>query len=369
MPQNLRIFALGGNEISPTASIDPQTGKPLVADIPMQWQKTASTCRLIADIISARPKDKFIITHGNGPQVGNVMLRSQYSRPILHPVPLDVCVANTQGSMSYMIAQLNNELKIRNIKRQVCGVITQVVVDPADAGFRNPAKFIGPSYSKKQALEYKEKDGWNVKLYKKTATGKELWRRVVPSPKPLDIVEIECVSALLDKNLIPVTVGGGGIPVIKINPLMLAGEEIYQCNYEILFRRKYNKKNKPANLYSGVEAVVDKDLASALLGIKLLKRAIEKGKKPNATLTIFTGEDGAKLNYQTPDEKPLRKLTADEAQKLLDSEDCPFPPGSMGPKIEAAINFVEGGGTACYITKPEFFEDTLKGNRGTVVVG
>lgn len=368
MTENLRIFAFGGNEVSPTGMVDPRTGKSVVADISMQWQKTAITCKTVADIIEKHPDDKYILTHGNGPQVGNVLLRSQYSRPILHGIPLDACVASTQGTMGYMIAQLNNELKTRNVDKKVCALATHVVVDAADGGFKNPSKFIGTSYSKKEALEFKEKDGWDVKLYKKTSGGKELWRRVVASPKPLDIVELDAVSALLGKNLIPITVGGGGIPVAKVKPVMLAGEEIYECACEVIFRRKIRPENKPLNIYSGVEAVIDKDLASALLGVKLIEQAEKKNRKLNATLTIFTGEDGAKLNYQTPGEKPLRKLTIEEAEKLLHCKNSPFPPGSMGPKIEAAINFIKAGGSACYITKTEFFEDTLKGKRGTVVI-
>ncbi|HUT85213.1 MAG TPA: carbamate kinase [Elusimicrobiales bacterium] len=368
MNKNLRIFAFGGNEVSPSGITDPLTGKSIIADIPMQWEKTIQTCRKIADIICRHPDDLFILTHGNGPQVGNILLRSQYARPILHGMPLDVCVASTQGTMTYMIAQLNNELAMRAIKRQACGIVTQVVVNAGDPAFKNPAKFIGPAYSKKEAFEYKEKDGWDIKLYKKDSIGNEIWRRVVASPNPLDIVELGAIEALLEKGIIPITVGGGGIPVIKARTKVIGDEEVYEAGHEIIFKRKFNPKNEPASVYCGVEAVIDKDLASALLGVKLIEKAKIKGKKSEVTLTIFTGEDGAKLNYQQPNEKPLRKLTVKEAEKLLNLKPCPFPAGSMGPKIQSAVNFIKGGGKAAYITKTELFEDTLKGISGTTIV-
>ena len=369
MKQNLRIFAFGGNEVSPTGVRDPITGKTVIADIAMQWEKTSLTCKKIADIIEKHPDDLFILTHGNGPQVGNVLLRSQYARPIVHGLPLDVCVASTQGTMAYMIAQLNNELSVRGIKRKSAGLVTQVVVNAGDAAFKNPTKFIGPAYSKKEALQYREKDGWDVKLYKKDAQGREIWRRVVASPDPLDIVELDAIEAMLDKGLIPITVGGGGVPVIKARAKIIGNQEIYESGYEIIFKREFNPKNKPADVYCGVEAVIDKDLASALLGVKLIERAKKRGKDLNVTLTIFTGEDGAKLNYQQPNEKALRQITAKQAQEFLNQNPSPFPAGSMGPKIKSAVNFIKGKGKAAYITKTELFEDTLKGISGTTITG
>jgi len=142
--RSIRIFAFGGNEVAPVGLKD-EKGRPIIPDIPMQWQRTAETCKKIANIIEKRPNYSYVITHGNGPQVGNVLLRAEYSRKILPPLPLDVCGADTQGAMGYMIGQLlYNELASRGIKKEVVAVVTQVVVDKNDPDFQNPSKFIGP---------------------------------------------------------------------------------------------------------------------------------------------------------------------------------------------------------------------------------
>ena len=364
--RNLRIFAFGGNEVSPVGLKDAKTGKDIVPDIALQWQKTTQTCKLVADIIERHPDDLYVMTHGNGPQVGNILLRAEYSRPILPSLPLDVCGADTQGAMGYMLGNLlRNELKMRGINKLTSAVVTQVVVDKNDPDFQSPSKYVGPTYSKEEAMQRHEKDGWAVKLYKKDASGNELWRRVVPSPVPTDIVEIEAVEALLKEGIIPVTVGGGGIPVCAVSPKIDGAGETYDCNYGISFKKP---KGKAEKIYSGVEAVIDKDLASALLGNMLLKRAKARGDELAVTLTIFTGEDGAKLNYQKPDQVDLRKLTAKEAAEIYNRKPCPFPAGSMGPKIKAAIKFIEDGGHAAYISKTELFDKTLAGTAGTTIV-
>ncbi|MDD2772710.1 MAG: hypothetical protein PHP45_03330 [Elusimicrobiales bacterium] len=368
MKKTLRIFSFGGNEMSPTGQVDRRTGKPIVPDIALQWVKTAETCRFVAGIIEAHPEDLYVITHGNGPQVGNVFLRSEYSRPILPPIPLDVCGADTQGAMAYMIAQLNNELQMRGITKKTCGVVTQIVVDEHDPDFQTPSKYIGPAYTKEKALEFREKEGWLVKLYKKDEKGAEIWRKVVPSPVPRQIIELDGVQAVLAAGMIPVTVGGGGIPVVEVQPEVKDAEEIYRANYGVVFRRKQVPGRKPAPVYRGVEAVVDKDLASSLLGRSLLESAGKSGVELEVILTIFTGEDGAKLNYQQPDQRDLRRLTLSEARALYDRTPCPFPPGSMGPKIKAAMDFIGGGGLVAYITKTELFESTLQGKAGTTIV-
>ncbi|MBI4669924.1 MAG: carbamate kinase [Elusimicrobia bacterium] len=368
MSRHLRIFAFGGNEVSPVGLTDPKTGKPIIPDIALQWQRTAETCKMVADIIQKHPDDLYIMTHGNGPQVGNILLRAEYSRPILPSLPLDVCGADTQGAMGYMLAQLGNELKTRGIEKIVASVVTQVVVDKNDPDFQNPSKYVGPSYAKQEAMERKEKEGWSVKLYKKDDKGKEVWRRVVPSPVPMDIVEIEAVEAMLKAGIIPITVGGGGIPVALAGPIVDNGKEIYKCNYDMKFARKYKPGQKNLKIYTGVEAVIDKDLASALLGNMLLKRAKARGEDMEVSLAIFTGEDGAKLNYQKPDQIDLRKLTAKEAEELYNRKPSPFPAGSMGPKIKAAIKFVQDGGHVACISKTELFEKTLAGAAGTTIV-
>ncbi len=358
MARQIRIFAFGGNEVSPVGLTD-ANGKAIIPDIAMQWRRTSETSKHIAKIIETFPNDSYVLTHGNGPQVGNVLLRSEYSRPILPPIPLDVCGSDTQGSMGYMIAQiLGNELISRGLNKRVVGIVTQVVVNKDDPGFKNPTKYIGPSYTKEEAMERASRDGWNVKLYKKDDKGNEIWRKVVPSPDPLDIVEFDLVEAALEEGMIPITVGGGGIPVIKIEPDETGA---FKCNYDITFKDGFD-----GPIYTGVEAVIDKDLASALLGTMLIKRAKEKGEDVEVTLTIFTGEDGAKLNYQKPDQIDLRYLTLEEAKKY--HSEGHFPAGSMGPKIAAIIKFLEAGGKKAYISLTTKYLETIEGKAGTTIV-
>jgi len=356
--KRIRIFALGGNEISPV-DIKDKDGKAVSADIPMQWQRTADTCKEIANIVEEFPEDSFIIIHGNGPQVGNILLRAEHSLDILPPLPLDICGADSQGAIGYMIGQLlNNELRARNIKRGVDTIVTQVVVDRNDPNFKAPSKFIGPAFTKEEAFERREKAGWIVKLYKKDSHGSEIWRRVVPSPQPIDVVELDLVQSALDKGIIPITVGGGGIPVIEVEANM---EGIYKCSYNIDYKNNNNPK-----IFMGVEAVIDKDLASALLGTLLRERYKQCGEDIEVILTIFTAEDGAKLNYQMPDEKNLRSATVEELKRYY--EEGHFPPGSMGPKIKAIINFMENGGKRAYISLTTNYKQTIKGEAGTTVV-
>jgi carbamate kinase len=358
MTRQIRIFAFGGNEVSPVGLTD-ANGKAIIPDIAMQWSRTAETSKHIARIVEAFPNDSYILTHGNGPQVGNVLLRSEYSRPILPPISLDVCGSDTQGSMGYMLAQiLGNELASRKIGKRVVGIVTQVVVGRDDPGFKNPTKYIGPSYTKEEAMARAQKDGWTVKLYKKDDKGNEIWRKVVPSPEPTDIVEFDLVEAALEQGMIPITVGGGGIPVIKVEPDETG---TFKCNYGISY-----KDGKDTPIYMGVEAVIDKDLASALLGAMIIRRAKEKNEDVEVTLTIFTGEDGAKLNYQKPNQVDLRHLTLEEAKKYY--SEGHFPAGSMGPKISAIIKFLEAGGKKAYISLTSKYLDTLEGKAGTTIV-
>lgn len=364
----VRIFAFGGNEVSPVGLKDPKTGKAVNPDIATQWHRTAQTLKNVADIFENHPQDYYILTHGNGPQVGNVLLRAELCRDTLPPLPLDVCGADTQGAMAYMIAQLNNELNIRGIDNIVTGIVTQVVVDKDDPDFKNPSKYIGPSYTKEEAQERMKKEGWAMKMYKKDEKGAEIWRRVVPSPAPKDIVEIDAIEAVLEKKMVPVTVGGGGIPVREVQPEIKGSEEVYNFNYGVSLKRPYKQGQKPLKMYTGVEAVIDKDLASAFLGNMLMNRARKRGEELDVTLTIFTGEDGVKVNYQKPDQKDIRVIKAAELEKMYNSNPCPFPAGSMGPKVKACIDFIKNGGTAAYITKTELFDKTLKGEAGTTVL-
>ncbi|OGS56279.1 MAG: hypothetical protein A3J79_10490 [Elusimicrobia bacterium RIFOXYB2_FULL_62_6] len=363
--KKIRIFAFGGNEVSPVGLKD-KDGKTINPDIAMQWQRTADTGKLVADIFEKHPKDLYVLSHGNGPQVGNILLRAEMCRPTMFPLPLDVCVADTQGAMSYMLAQLNNELNIRGIDNIVAGIVTQVVVNKDDPDFKSPSKYVGQSYTADEAKQ-RAAEGWVMKLYKKDDKGAEIWRRVVPSPVPVDIVEIDAIEAMLEKGIVPITVGGGGIPVREVTPEIKDGKETYTCNYNVKFSKPHKQGEKPLKMYTGVEAVIDKDLASALTGCMLMKRAKARGEDVEVSLTIFTGEDGAKLNYQKPDQVDLRKLTLKELEEIYNRKPCPFPAGSMGPKVKAVIEFLKGGGSVAYITKTELFEETLKGTAGTTV--
>ncbi len=364
MRKVLRVFALGGNEISPTGAQDPKTKKMINPDLPSQWQRTYNTSKLLADIITAAPENHYVITHGNGPQVGNILLRSEYSRPILHSIPLDVCGADSQGGIGYMIGQITqNALKANGVNRLVAETLNQVVVRADDPAFLNPTKYIGPAMSKAEAEKREKEDGWKVKMYKKNEDGVEVYRRVVPSPRPVDIVELDLIDSNLRSGIVPIAVGGGGIPVKEV-AIEKRGDKKYSvANYNIEYERSSDKR---LPIYTGVEAVIDKDLASALLGIKLKEKAKARGEELDAEFTIFTDVDGAKLDYQKPTQKDLRVLTVAQAEELLKSG--AFPEGSMGPKIEAAVMFVKGGGNKAYITKVSLFEQTLKQVSGTTII-
>jgi carbamate kinase len=266
--------------------------------------------------------------------------------------------------MGFMLAHIANALRVRGIKKELVTLVAQVVVDPDDPDFKDPSKFIGPAYTNEQTFE-KEREGQLFKLYKKNDQGEEIWRRVVGSPKPIDIVEIEVIEANLKAGFVPITVGGGGIPVRPVEPRIEDGKEIYECRHDITFRRAC-RSEKAAAVYSGVDAVIDKDLASSLLGTMLIRRAAERKEDLEAEFTIFTNVDGVKLNFGEPNQKDLRLLTAAEAQQLYDQGS--FPAGSMGPKIQAAINFIRGGGKKAYITAVASFRETLAGNAGTTIV-
>ena len=367
MKKHLRIFSLGGNEVSPMDLKDPKTGKSINPDIDLQWQRTIDTCRMIANIIEKHPNDMYVLTHGNGPQVGNILLRAEYARPILFPLPLDVCGADTQGAMGYMLAQLSNELRLRGLNKVVAETVTQTVVKKDDPDFRNPSKYIGPTYSKDEALGRAERDGWKVKLYGTDKEGKEMWRRVVPSPEPIDILELDVVDTQVHAGMIPISVGGGGIPIAQVEPKVVGNEEVYECNHGVVFKRPVKPGQRSAAIYSGVEAVIDKDLASALLGKMLIDKAKTRGEELEVSFTIFTNEDGAKYHYKKTDQRDLRRMTLKEAKALMSEDPEDFPAGSMGPKMKAVIKFLESGGKVAYITKTALFEKTLAGEAGTTV--
>ena len=299
-------------------------GNSLIKDkehqsVPDQFATTDETCAHIADMI--KQGWRVVVTHGNGPQVGFILLRSEIASNVLHPVPLDSCGADTQGALGYMIQQLlGNRLRQIPGAPAVITVVTQVVVDAHDPAFQNPTKPIGPFYDEDKARRYEEDQGWTV--VEDAGRG---WRRVVPSPIPTEIVEIGAMRALLQTGFVVIGVGGGGIPVVR---------------------------DDQGNLH-GVDAVIDKDYASGLLAIGL-----------DADLfLISTAVEKVYLNFGKPDQRPLDHLTAEEAKQYL--EQGHFPRGSMGPKIQAVIQFLERGGKEALITSPENLARALRGETGT----
>lgn len=258
------------------------------------------------------------ITHGNGPQVGNLLIQQEEAKKLVPPMPLDVCVAMTQGQIGYLIQQRLQE----KLKKPVVAVITQVLVDRADPAFRDPTKPIGPFYSERETLELKAKNY----VLKKVGQGAKPYRRVVASPRPLKIIEERCIKDLIESGHVVIACGGGGVPVIR-----------------------------EGGHLQGVEAVVDKDLASALLACAL--RA-EK-------FLILTDVEKVSLFFGTPQQINLDTLSLKEAKKYLAEEH--FAPGSMRPKIEAAIYFLEHGGQRVIIASLEKAQQALKGQAGTQI--
>jgi len=267
------------------------------------------------------------IGHGNGPQVGFILRRSEIAAKVegMHEVPLDVCGADTQGAIGYALQQtLQNWLYKRGIHKPVATVITQVLVDKDDPAFKNPTKPIGSFMDEEEAQRRAREMGWNV--VEDAGRG---WRRVVASPLPKEVVEFETVKTLIDAGVIVITVGGGGIPVIDVGE----GE------------------------YRGVAAVIDKDYASSLLARKL-----------NADLfLISTAVEKVALNFGKPDQKWVDRMTLSEAKKYL-AEGIHFAKGSMAPKIQAIIWYLEAGGKHAIITNPENIGRALRGETGTHIV-
>jgi carbamate kinase len=265
-----------------------------------------------------------VLSHGNGPIVGNILIRNEAARDQIPPMPLDVCGADSQGGIGYMMQQsLQNELhRVGLADRPVVTIVTQVVVDERDPAFRRPTKPIGPFYTQDRARLLAKEKGWTI--VEDAGRG---YRRVVPSPKPLEVVEIAAIRQIVEDGGVVIAAGGGGIPV---------------------------SRQWDGSLH-GVEAVIDKDLASSLLA-RLLGCQ---------TLVIVTGVDRVALRYGKPDQREVERATPDELEGWM--AEGHFPPGSMGPKIQAAIEFVRGGGREVIITSPERLTDALEGKTGTLV--
>jgi len=294
------VIALGGNAL--LRSGQQGTYKEQIANV-------RETCNAVLSLI--KNDYNIIIGHGNGPQVGNVMLQHEICSRVTDvlAMPLDFCVSETQGSIGYLIEQgMRNILKENNMEKNVIGLITQVVVDKNDKGFQNPTKPVGPYYKRKQMDAFLA-DNPHVP-FKEDPKGNG-WRRVVASPQPIDILNVSLVKQLADLGNIVITVGGGGIPVIV----------------------------EDNGQYKGVEAVIDKDLASALTAVTV--RADE--------FYILTDVEKVYINFRKPDEKALDVLTIAEAEQYL--AEGHFAEGSMAPKIRAALYFVKHGGKECIITE------------------
>ncbi len=311
--KRVAVVAIGGNSLIKDKAH--QT-------VPDQYAAAHETCIHIAGMIEQGWE--VAIGHGNGPQVGFILRRSELSRHELHDVPLDFCGADTQGAIGYMLQQnLYNEFRRRGIDKQATTVVTQVLVDRHDPAFQNPSKPIGSFMSEVEARAQREKERWDI--VEDAGRG---WRRVVASPLPVRVIERDAVKRLIDTGLVVITVGGGGIPVV-------ADDE--------------------GNL-SGAAAVIDKDYASSLLATGI----------DADLLLISTAVEKVALRYGKPDQRWLDRMTLAEAKQYL--AEGHFAPGSMGPKIQASIWFLENGGKEALITNPENIERALAGETGTHIL-
>lgn len=313
MGESLIVLAIGGNSL-----IRDEAHR----SVPDQWALTRDTCHHIAAIAAAG--HRLVVTHGNGPQVGFILRRSELARGELHEVPLDSCDADTQGAIGYMIQQsLENEFAQRHLARKAIALVTQVEVDVTAPDAMRPTKPIGSFMDAATAHARAHENGWIV-----AEDAGRGWRRLVPSPLPTSIVEIDAIVQLVRDGFVVIAAGGGGIPVVRCRD----------------------------GTYHGVEAVVDKDEASSLLVTTI-----------GADLfVISTAVSYVCLNYGRSDQVPLTHMTAAEARRHLDAGQ--FGPGSMAPKIRAVIRYLEHGGRRAVITCPEQLEDAVTGVAGTAIV-
>jgi carbamate kinase len=307
------LVSLGGNAIL-------KHGQKGTAE--EQEANVQNTAKHLASLL--RRGEKIAITHGNGPQVGNILLQNEIAKETLPAMPLDVCGAESQGMIGYMFQRaLRSELGSRGPNLPVVTIVSQTLVDAEDPAFKNPTKPVGPFYTAKEAQQLRETKGWHI-----ISDSGRGYRRVVPSPTPLDIIEKDTIIRLFETGTVVIGVGGGGVPVIR--------EE----NGEL----------------RGVEAVLDKDRTAALLA-KIL--GVE-------TLLILTDVDNVFINYGKPDRRALDKVTVQECRKYL--AEGQFPSGSMGPKIESAVSFLQDSkGKRVVIASLEMAEEALKGRAGTTI--
>ena len=311
--KGVAVVAVGGNSLIKDDSH--QT-------LPYQEEAAAESMRHIADMIQAGWE--VVITHGNGPQVGFLLRRSELARHELHPIPLDYAGADTQGATGYMFEKaLHNEFRERGMEKTAAAIVTQTVVDRDDPAFRSPSKPVGSFMDEATAKERARQEGWTV-----IEDANRGWRRVVASPAPVRIVEADVIEALIRDGFVVVGVGGGGIPVIE----------------------------DEGGRLKGVAAVIDKDHSSALLADMI----------GADLLLISTAVPQVALNFGKPDQQWLDKLSLEEARRYRDEGH--FARGSMGPKVAAAIGFLERGGKRAIITNPENIARALRDEAGTAIV-
>jgi len=312
MSRKLVVIAVGGNSL--IIDNNHQT-------VPDQYAAVSGTARRVTSLIEKGYR--VILTHGNGPQVGFIMLRSELARGQVHTVPLDSCVADTQGAIGYNFQMaFYNEFRRRGVDIPVSTVITQVVVDRHDEAFKKPTKPIGLFYSHDEAKLRMSRDGWE--MAEDAGRG---WRRVVASPSPKEIIELETIRKLISHGEVVVAVGGGGIPVIR---------------------------DTRGNL-RGVEAVIDKDHASSLLAVSLEAEIF----------LISTAVDRVYINYKQPNQKGLDRVDLKTLKRYINQGH--FKPGSMLPKIQAVVSFLENGGKRAIITDPDNIELAVAGKAGTII--
>ncbi len=308
----LALVAIGGNSLLQSLS---------QASVHEERERAWATARAVARVVA--DGWTVLVTHGNGPQVGAELLRSERGAAEVYPLPLNVCVATTQGEIGYLLQQaLRDALEARGLRVPVATVLTQVVVSRDDPAFARPTKPIGPFYSAAEAAERRERYGWT--LVEVPGRG---FRRVVPSPDPLEVVEEDVIRTLLRAGVLVIALGGGGIPVVR------EGDHLV-----------------------GVEAVVDKDRASALLASRL---GVE-------LFVISTDVDRVYLDYGRPTQRPLGLVTVEELERYR--REAHFPPGSMGPKIDAALRFLRDGGREVVVTAPDRLAHAVRGRGGTHIV-
>ena len=307
------VIAIGGNSLIENSK-----------DISVKAQFEAAKKTAAHIVRLAKDGHKIIIAHGNGPQVGFILRRSEFSRKILHTVPLDSCVADTQGAIGYNLQMaIFNEAKKVGLSVSAGTIVTQVVVDPDDPSFMAPSKPIGSFMNKEDADYHQLTDGWHI--MEDAGRG---YRRVVPSPKPLNIVELDLIKALSNTGAIVIAAGGGGIPVVKTDDGFLEGKE----------------------------AVIDKDFAAALMA-KELKADL---------FVISTAVEKVCIDFGKEYEKQLDIITCKEAEAYC--EQGHFAPGSMQPKIKAIIDFVTSTGNAGIVTDPVHLYEAVQGNGGTQIL-